>query len=669
MERIRLRGISAGMAIVTFMLLFVVPAALVAAQESGGGQGPPVLPVAPADSSRQTGALQPPVEQAQAQAQEAPREFMPLDIMLVLDNSGSMRTNDPGYLVPDMVERFVQGLGPDDRLGVVIFDSTGRLVARLGTRAELMYAGVMEQVRRKLDYSGLRTDIGRALERAIAELREEGRKEASRGIILLTDGKIDTGDKYQDVEERQEIREIQTLDARKNGIRICGIAFTEEADYPLLQTLAVKTDGTYFRALTVQEISPVLDKLHAALQVEVKREEPVAKQAGVNTQLPEPPVSVPGPVATNATEGSGKGVKSETGKVKAEESNAKGGEAGKAEGHSVSVPDKDNASGSGSNAENGQRGKNEKEGRQSVQALLSNPLVYAGIGVVLFIIGGIVFWMIRSGNKRRETVVPDPGRVDPQAPEVIIEYLGLCNNAAQAPEFTEAFPVGERFTFRKNDIKMGRQLSHGLQVNDLPIPDPTMKVSKEHAKLYVNQGELYLMDLNSTNGTWVINRRLEGGESILVKSGTEFSIYQHTFRLLIEGRPGGATGDGDDEMTVFHGLGPRADGQDQDTGGMGQEGYNRPQPPPAEAKLPPRSSHDNWQPAPSPGPAPVPEDGTRMISEAMCPNHPSRQASHLCVRCGGTFCSECGTLNPDTGFICNMCAQVHDSAPAGPSET
>lgn len=41
----------------------------------------------------------------------------PRDIVLVLDNSGSMKPLDPQFLIKEAVERFVEGM-PDDRPGL-----------------------------------------------------------------------------------------------------------------------------------------------------------------------------------------------------------------------------------------------------------------------------------------------------------------------------------------------------------------------------------------------------------------------------------------------------------------------------------------------------------------------------------------------------------------------
>src|SRR5919106_4716940 len=58
----------------------------------------------------------------------------PKDIMLVLDNSGSMKKNDPQFLMREMVSAFADGLAPDSRLGLVLFDEKAHLCSVLRPR-------------------------------------------------------------------------------------------------------------------------------------------------------------------------------------------------------------------------------------------------------------------------------------------------------------------------------------------------------------------------------------------------------------------------------------------------------------------------------------------------------------------------------------------------------
>ncbi|MCD6506939.1 FHA domain-containing protein [Candidatus Poribacteria bacterium] len=56
----------------------------------------------------------------------------------------------------------------------------------------------------------------------------------------------------------------------------------------------------------------------------------------------------------------------------------------------------------------------------------------------------------------------------------------------------------------------------------IQLADPNRYISRRHAKLIVRGGELFIVDLGSTNGTFVNGRRIEPNEE--VKVGTSDRI-------------------------------------------------------------------------------------------------------------------------------------------------
>jgi len=77
----------------------------------------------------------------------------------------------------------------------------------------------------------------------------------------LTDGIVDTGNKNQDLEKENWLKEDLTQDSKNAGIRIFGIAFTDNADFRLIQTLAVRTKGEYYRVFEVGDLQVVFTKI------------------------------------------------------------------------------------------------------------------------------------------------------------------------------------------------------------------------------------------------------------------------------------------------------------------------------------------------------------------------------------------------------------------------
>ena len=97
------------------------------------------------------------------------------------------------------------------------------------------------------------------------ELQTNGRPAARRCVVFLTDGIVDTGDRQKDIDRTAWLKTDLAAACAQAGIRIFGIAFTENADFPLIQTMASRTGGAYFRATRPEDIADVLTRIQALL--------------------------------------------------------------------------------------------------------------------------------------------------------------------------------------------------------------------------------------------------------------------------------------------------------------------------------------------------------------------------------------------------------------------
>jgi pSer/pThr/pTyr-binding forkhead associated (FHA) protein/Mg-chelatase subunit ChlD len=188
--------------------------------------------------------------QEKAQAPPPPK----LDILIVLDNSGSMKKSDPGFLTRQAVIDFLDSLTGDARLGILIFADKAELALPLTKIGEEDVRDKVLASLDRVDYSGRYTNIPVAIERALYDLKQRGRKDSQKLIIFMTDGFISTGDKDQDRDGGRWLREELAADCKDSGVKIFGVAFTEEADYRLIQSLSQRTDGEYYRALRAGDL-------------------------------------------------------------------------------------------------------------------------------------------------------------------------------------------------------------------------------------------------------------------------------------------------------------------------------------------------------------------------------------------------------------------------------
>jgi von Willebrand factor type A domain/FHA domain len=186
------------------------------------------------------------------------------DVVLVLDNSGSMRTNDPARLAGKAVMDFINVQSADTHVSIIEFATNPAVLMPLTP----LDSGAKSQAQTavdKLDYRGQWTDTGAALERALYELDTHGRQNASKFIVLMTDGYVDVGNASRDSDKIHWIVQSLIPDAVSKQVRIFGIAFTDQADYELLQQLAQKTGAGYYRAYQPGDLAGIYKQISDTL--------------------------------------------------------------------------------------------------------------------------------------------------------------------------------------------------------------------------------------------------------------------------------------------------------------------------------------------------------------------------------------------------------------------
>ncbi len=506
-----------------------------------------------------------------------------MDIVLVLDNSGSMKQNDPDFLIKEVVNTFFRNWYERAHIGLVVFDQQAKLVLPLSALNEETGKMKLSEVLSTMNYKGQKTNIAAGVERAIYEIKVHGRPGAKKACILLTDGRMDTGNMERNIERERWLRKDLAEEAREKGIRIYGIAFTENADYTLLQAIAMKTKGDYFRAIKASELQKVFQELQAS----ILREEPPPVSPPKKVPKPRVPPPIQNPVNPP-----------------------------------VQVPVK-------------------RDYGLGINTILLGIIALAVIGfAVLFFLKRdsqktIVQQLVRSSSDDKEDV-----------PEVNLIYLGKALNIMPEEDqnIPDPFEPNSSKVFKLQEIRMGRNTK-----NTFVIPDSENVVSGAHAKIIYKRGEFFLIDLKSTNGTFLNGQRLEMGQEYLLKSGEEFSLYIYRFRFVVVGDQQERDTVLESDMTVVKPVSSGgADPSQSREGSDGQEG---------DRAKKPEDSPDPEAPSPQSQRPGGSADSTIPFLR-MCSIHPSRQAEHICVVCKNVFCDECVTIENGRA-ICHECKDKH----------
>lgn len=183
----------------------------------------------------------------------------PLNVVLLLDNSGSMERADRVQIIREALAVLARQLKPQDRVSIVTFARNARLWADglPGDQAAQAFARVAE-----LTPEG-GTNLEDALRLAYATARRHFLNPGLNRVVLLTDGAANLG------EVNPESLQRQVVDHRRKGIALdCfGIGWEGYND-DLLEVLSSHGDGRYGFVNTPEEAATELaGQLAGALQV------------------------------------------------------------------------------------------------------------------------------------------------------------------------------------------------------------------------------------------------------------------------------------------------------------------------------------------------------------------------------------------------------------------
>jgi Ca-activated chloride channel family protein len=174
----------------------------------------------------------------------------PATVVLVLDTSGSM-FGEPMKSAIAGTQAFIDAMQPNDRLHLITFSTDVLLLEPSGEVGQ-----VGERLRAIV--GGLVADGTTALHRAVIEAVELARQQRAEdvangdirtySIVLLSDGANQSND---GITEAQMLSLFPSgSEADPDQVHIYTIGYGEEANEALLQTLANRTNGKFYKAGT-----------------------------------------------------------------------------------------------------------------------------------------------------------------------------------------------------------------------------------------------------------------------------------------------------------------------------------------------------------------------------------------------------------------------------------
>ncbi|MBF0519982.1 MAG: VWA domain-containing protein [Nitrospirae bacterium] len=187
-----------------------------------------------------------------------------IDVALAIDSSGSMKKTDPHNLRIAASKLFLLLLNGKDRVGIMSFDTEAYPLKELDEVGDkkIFLAAV-----NKVTSNGLYTNIYKAIEKSLGMLGSDEMPEKTKIIILMTDGKMDTGNRNRDRMLEDKLKAELVEKARVSNIKIFTIAFSDESDKELLEVISKKTGGFYYIAKTPEDLHHIFLSIFEALKM------------------------------------------------------------------------------------------------------------------------------------------------------------------------------------------------------------------------------------------------------------------------------------------------------------------------------------------------------------------------------------------------------------------
>ena len=89
----------------------------------------------------------------------------------------------------------------------------------------------------------------------------------------------------------------------------------------------------------------------------------------------------------------------------------------------------------------------------------------------------------------------------------------------------------------ENEMVIGRIDENEINSTKLDISLPDSRVSRRHARIFLKNGQYFLEDLNSTNGTLINARKVDPLEPVRMRKGSNVQVGETHLRFFTTSRP------------------------------------------------------------------------------------------------------------------------------------
>ncbi|OPA74582.1 hypothetical protein BVG16_22715 [Paenibacillus selenitireducens] len=174
------------------------------------------------------------------------------DIVLVIDNSGSMTETDPNQDRYAAAKRLIQKMDSDNQLSVLVFNDQVEVIQPF---TPVNNQAAKDEIMAKIDalqQTNGGTNIALSLDEAMKQIQEKGTAQRGTMVILLSDG-------FSEIDTNQVLAKYEQNQIAINTI---GLSLVNPEGTALLQQIADRTGGQYYDVTKADDLSLVFQKIY-----------------------------------------------------------------------------------------------------------------------------------------------------------------------------------------------------------------------------------------------------------------------------------------------------------------------------------------------------------------------------------------------------------------------
>ncbi len=189
-----------------------------------------------------------------------------IDVVLVMDTSGSMKKTDPLSLRIPAAKLFMALLKKHDRAAVIGFSENAETLISLTPLDSSDNKEKLFSAADKISSTGKYTNLHDALLKGMEVLAQGSRKNRKQIIVLMSDGMMDVGNADEDRKLVEKMRSTLSARLEEKNVKAYTVAFTEQSDRKLLGKISKRSGGFYNLAMTDKDFHVIFTSIFESLK-------------------------------------------------------------------------------------------------------------------------------------------------------------------------------------------------------------------------------------------------------------------------------------------------------------------------------------------------------------------------------------------------------------------